>query len=676
MPRQTSQIRDAVLTRHDTADTLAVGSAAWYAWLDQASSFAFVGVQGNFTARKEQRERGGFYWRAYRTRGGKSYRAYLGRSDELTLARLEAAAAQLSQAAAALPAAPTSGDLLLSSKLALPRLRGRSIERPQLLRLLDAGAGGVLTLISAPAGFGKTTLLADWIGLRRTALPEAPVAWLSLDQGDNDLATLARYLVAALRQLAPRAPLHSPTLLQLPQLPLPGALLTALANDLAAAPPQSVLVLDDYHAITAPGAHEAVQFIVEHAPSTLHLAIAGRSEPPLRLQRLRARGLLTELRASQLRFSSAEAGAFLHDVMGLALAADEVERLTERTEGWAAGLQLAALAIHEQAPLASLLSGGGQHVAAYLGSEVFERLPTHLQTFLLQTSILTRLCGPLCDAVVGLPGAASDDAASSYSQLVLEQIERANLFLVPLDHERRWFRYHQLFAAMIRERLERGAAPQALALLHRRAAAWYERQRLSGEALEHALLGADWERAGRLLAGPGLELMLGGQAQAVLGWIRRVPAAEREAQASLGLLLALGELLCGEVSAPQALERAVQVLAGAAQAALAEAEAPLAALRAELARAAVPEAALARLPTLGAAQRGDAKRQELREPLSAREREVLELLASGHTNTAIAERLVIAVSTVKSHINNIFAKLDVATRLDAVLRAQQLRLLE
>ncbi len=448
---------------------------------------------------------------------------------------------------------------ILVTKLYLPRPRPDLVARPRLLARLDAALTVPLTLVSAPAGFGKTTLLAVWLAefvvssLRSVAARSmqqttdhgprtAQVAWLSLDDGDNDPSTFLRYLIAAFQTIAPMVGRTALALLQTSQPPAPEMLLRVLLNDLAALPQECLLTLDDYHLITTPAIHAALAFLVDHLPPQLHLVLASRADPPLPVARLRARGQLVELRAADLRFTPAEATTFLTDGMGLPLSAAQVAALEMRTEGWIAGLQLAALAMRDRSDLADFLSaftGSNRFVGDYLVAEVFVRQPPHLQAFLLQTSILDRMCGALCDAVMGIetleqPALSLSkgsnvgtfqpaDVRSAYSQLVLEQLERSNLFTIGLDDERRWYRYHHLFGEALRERLISGATEAAIATLHRRASAWYAGHGLVVEAVHHALAAQDWERAACLIEEQGLQLILSGQVHTVLGWLNAIP---------------------------------------------------------------------------------------------------------------------------------------------------------
>ncbi|HZG66216.1 MAG TPA: hypothetical protein VEZ12_05705, partial [Herpetosiphonaceae bacterium] len=322
------------------------------------------------------------------------------------------------------------------------------------------------------------------------------------------------------------------TLLRAGQAPPLETLLPLLLNDLVQLPEESILVLDDYHVIDAPAVHQALQFLLDHLPPQLHLVIASRADPPLALSRLRARGQLMELRAHDLRFTPEEAAMFLREVMGLALSVEEVAALEARTEGWIAGLQLAALSLQDrgdaqQAAFIEAFTGSHRFVVDYLVDEVLARQPPHLQTFLLQTSILERLSGPLCDAVVLGEGSEPQHAARStqhaYSQLLLEELERGNLFIVPLDDARRWYRYHHLFAQVLRERLRSGASQDVMASLHRRASLWFEQHGLLPEAMEHVFAAQDWERAARLLEQHAEPMLMRGEFLTLHRWLQVLP---------------------------------------------------------------------------------------------------------------------------------------------------------
>jgi LuxR family maltose regulon positive regulatory protein len=397
--------------------------------------------------------------------------------------------------------------------------------------------GRTLTLVSAPAGYGKTTLLSEWAGHL-----DQPVAWVSLDEGDGDLARFLAYVVAALQTVDPRIGLAVPGMLQPPR-PAPTAtVLTTLINDVAdcSAPgvlTRLVLVLDDYHAIEAQPVQDAVTFLLDHLPAHVHVVIATRADPPLPLARLRGRGQLVELRAAGLCFTAQEAAEFLDHVMGLSLSGEEVHALAARTEGWITGLQIAAMSLqgrHDVGPLVRAFTGSHRHVLDYLLEEILERQPESVQTFLLQTSVLDRLCGPLCDEVIEITD----------SQSILEYLEHANLFIVPLDGERHWYRYHHLFADLLRQRL-RQVQPDAVPALHRRAWRWYEQNLMSAEAIEHALSAGDFERAARLIEQVAQATLMRSQVTTLLHWVERLPDEHVRGRPSLCIYHAWALLLAG-----------------------------------------------------------------------------------------------------------------------------------
>jgi LuxR family maltose regulon positive regulatory protein len=404
---------------------------------------------------------------------------------------------------------------LLATKLFAPRPQPGFVSRPRLLKGLDDGLARGLTLVSGPAGSGKTALVADWARRGRR-----PVAWLSLDAGDNDPGRFWRHAAAAVDRVRPGIARRVLPLLGPPPPSSFEGLVTALINELAAEPGQGevVLVLDDYHVIDARAVHASLTFLLEHRPPELHLVLTGRADPPLPLARLRARGQLAELRAAELRFTTEEAAALLREAVGpdLALPDASVAALATRTEGWAAGLQLAALSLKGRSDVAGFVetfSGGHRYVLDYLAEEVLERQTEPVRAFLLETSVLERLSGPLCDAV----GGRTD------SEAMLEAVERANLFLVPLDEVRGWWRYHQLFAGLLRARLRRHQ-PDRVAALHRNAAGWYERSGLADDAIGHALAAGDAAWAARMIEGHVDALLLRGERGTLERWIAALPA--------------------------------------------------------------------------------------------------------------------------------------------------------
>jgi LuxR family transcriptional regulator, maltose regulon positive regulatory protein len=449
--------------------------------------------------------------------------------------RRPGAAAQGTEVVAARDGGSTAAldwDGLLATKLHRPRLQPEYVRRQRLIDRLEESLASGLVLVSAPAGFGKTTLLADWADQSR-----APVAWLSLDQGDNDPARFWRHVVAAL-DLA-----RAGTADQLLPLIAPGrsfeGIATALINRLAGQPKQLRIVLDDYQFVDAEPVHAALTFLLEHRPPALRLVLASRADPPLPLARLRAHGQLAELRAADLRFTTEEAGALLRTAVDDDLPAGSVSALTARTEGWAAGLQLAALSLHGQSDVAGFVatfSGSQRYVLDFLAEEVLDRQPDQLRTFLLETSVLERLCGELCDAVTG----------RTDGQQTLEQVERANLFLTPLDAARRWWRYHQLFADLLRVRLQQQQHDR-LAVLHRRAAVWSEAHGLADDAVRHALAAGDEAWAGRLVERHLDGLLLRSERVTLARWLAALPVELVESRARLLLGQTLFALVSGQV---------------------------------------------------------------------------------------------------------------------------------
>ena len=407
-------------------------------------------------------------------------------------------------------------DALLATKLHVPRPGAGVVPRPRLTGHLDEGLEQGLVLVCAPAGYGKTVLLADWARRR-----QRPVAWLSLDEGDNDPARFWRYAVAALDRVRPGISERVGPLLGPPTPPSFAGLATALINDLAAQPgDEAVLVLDDYHVIGSQPVHASLEFLLEHRPPELRLVLASRADPLLALARLRARGELAELRAAELRFTAEEAAALLRQLVAGADASlpdADVAALTARTEGWAAGLQLAGLSLRGQADVAGFVAdftGSHRYVLDFLSQEVLECQPEQVRAFLLDTSVLERLSGPLCDAVTGRSG----------SQELLEQVERAGLFLVPLDEVRGWWRFHHLFADLLRARL-REEQPAQVTQLHRNAAAWHEEHGLTEEAIRHAVAAGEMTWAARLIERQFDTVSgLRGEGVTVQRWLDALPA--------------------------------------------------------------------------------------------------------------------------------------------------------
>ncbi|MBN1922115.1 MAG: tetratricopeptide repeat protein [Anaerolineae bacterium] len=411
---------------------------------------------------------------------------------------------------------------ILTTKLYIPRPRPELVARPRLLALLEAGLHRKLTLIAAPAGFGKTTLLSAW-----ATAGTHPCAWLSLDETDNDPARFLTYLVAALNTLpTPPQPFTLPDS-EFDIAPLGPERLTTLLNQMAALPTPCMLVLDDFHLIHDTTVHEAIAFLLEHLPPTLHLVIATRADPPLPVARLRARGQITELRSGELRFTHTEAAAFLNSATGIALTEDHIATLTRRTEGWAAGLQMASLALQAASSPGSApdvghfihaFAGSNRFVLDYFIEEVLENQTAAIQDFLLCTSILTRLNGALCDALL------SDETTPTPrdSAKILHALDAANLFLVPLDDQREWYRYHQLFADLLQNRLTQ-IYPDMMPKLHHRASLWYEAHAQFPEAIAHTLQGADFERAATLIEQVAEAILMRSEIRTFLSWVEQLP---------------------------------------------------------------------------------------------------------------------------------------------------------
>jgi LuxR family maltose regulon positive regulatory protein len=448
---------------------------------------------------------------------------------------------------------------ILATKLYVPPPRPHAVLRPRLTGRLNGGLNGKLTLVSAPAGFGKTTLLSEWLSDCRK-----PAAWLSLDEGDNDPTRFLAYLVAALQSIAPNNIGEGVLgVLQSPQPPPTESILTALLNEITTIPDDFVLVLDDYHVIDASAVDDALTFLIDHLPPRMHLVVATREDPHLPLARLRARDQLSELRSAELRFTSSEAAEFLNQVMDLSLSEEDIAALETRTEGWIAGLQLAALSMRGHKDATSFIksfTGSHHFVLDYLVEEVLQQQPESIQTFLLRTSILDRLCGPLCDAVLLDPSASG--------QAILEYLEHANLFTVPLDNERRWYRYHHLFAELLRQRLHQsvtsstGVELSDVAELHMRASIWCEQNGLEIEAFQHAAAADDVERAARLVEGEGMPLHFRGAVAPVLSWLESLPTTELDARPSLWVMYASAMLFVSQTTGVeeklQAAEAALQ----------------------------------------------------------------------------------------------------------------------
>jgi LuxR family transcriptional regulator, maltose regulon positive regulatory protein len=497
--------------------------AALQRWLASQTAFVFHGASGRLNVHQEARPRGGRYWYAYGvSRQGKRKR-YLGRTEDVTAARLEQIAGELTQSQAQVPAAismSTDADTrtapasvpLLFTKLIRPRAPAALVVRERLLRQLDSVLSHRLTLLSAGGGWGKTSLLSQWASQHLH-----PVAWISLDLLDNDLTRFWVALISALQTCIPSVGAVAIGMLQSAERPSSRVILTTLLNDLAAmpAPTPIVLVLDDYHVIDDRAIHESMAFLLEHLPSHLHIVLATRSDPDLPLARWRVRGELLELRMGDLRFSETETATFFKQALGEGLGDDAVRSLQRRTEGWVAGLQLAALALRHQADRAAFVeafTGSHRYLFDYVREEILARHAPPVQRFLLQVAVPRRINAALCAVLTEHPN----------SQAMLEQLEANNLFLEPLDAERRWYRLHDLFREVLLARLQ-AIEPELVPRLHQRAARWYAEQGELREATAHALAAHDFTAALDLIERAAPQLWLRGEAQMVHAWLHALP---------------------------------------------------------------------------------------------------------------------------------------------------------
>ncbi|HZR41395.1 MAG TPA: LuxR C-terminal-related transcriptional regulator [Ktedonobacteraceae bacterium] len=528
---------------HATVHVMQNETTWWFSWLASHSSFSFQGKDGHLTLLKEPRVRGTDYWYAYRSLNGRTLKKYAGRTADLTVARLEEIARTLQ------PFPPTAFqrspiDLLplLESKLHLPHLPASLVARERLLERLDGGLAHRLTLLSAPAGFGKTTLVSQWVASRRTRGQLSSVSWLSLDSSDNDPVRFWRYIITACQSF--QANLGHTSLAQLSMLPVferpeLETVLTYFLNDLAHSACSGLLVLEDYHLITETRIHATMAFWLEHLPATLHLLLLTRGEPPLPLVRWRARGDLYEIHSSDLRFSSEETATFLQQSLPISLTEDEQRQLDTHLEGWAAGLRLLSLALQGHTT-----SQGSKHIITsfvgnqtphrtlqeYLVTEVLNAQPQELQNFLLQTSVLSHLTGSLCDAIT----------ASHNSERLLELLERSNLFLGRLDgpdQGEQWYRYHALFAEAMQQEARRRLGIDTLHTLSLQASRRYEEHGQLTEAVEAAFQAQDIQRAAELI-----EHLIGTQplqevqeCHTLRRWLEQMPEALLQQHPSLCL---------------------------------------------------------------------------------------------------------------------------------------------
>src|SRR5215208_6242228 len=445
-------------------------------------------------------------------------------------------------------------DALVTTKVRVPGTRQELVPRPRLREALVRYEGRRLTLVSASAGFGKTTLLSEWLEDRSG--DGLPIAWLSLEEADNDLARFLAYLVSALRSALGEG-IGEGVLasLRLPEFPPVEAVVGVLINELADVRDEVTIVLDDYHVIHSGPIHEATSFLLEHLPENVHLVISSRADPPLPLAKLRARDQVTEIRAAALRFTTEEATAFLKGVMGLSLSEGDVAVLEAVTEGWIAALQLAALSMRDREDVSGFVesfSGGNRHVLDFLAEEVLERQSEGVREFLLKTSVLERMSAPLCDALT----------SRNDGQQMLERLEHENLFVIALDDERQWYRYHHLFADVLRSRLQR-EQPERIRELHRRAAEWYELNGWTSEAIRHALAAQEHDRAADLVERVARKMWFRGEVMTLLGWLEALPEETKGRRPQLLLQYSAALLWVGRLDDVepfvQEIERAVGV---------------------------------------------------------------------------------------------------------------------
>jgi LuxR family transcriptional regulator, maltose regulon positive regulatory protein len=402
---------------------------------------------------------------------------------------------------------------LLVTKTLIPPSRPRLVSRPRLIERLHEGLGYDLVLVSAPAGFGKTTLLSEWA---RQDQPGVRTCWVSLDEGDSDPVRFWEYVILALQRFLPEMGGKILASLRSPQPPPTRSLVVALMNDLVGLSEDLVLALDDFQFVTSPDVHDAVSYLLDHLPPRVHLLIATRADPPLPLARLRGRGQMLEIGADDLRFTLEETAELLWELRGTQLAAEHVEALSERTEGWAVGLKMAALSMGQQQDVSGFIksfAGSQRYVMDYLIEEVLQRQTSDVQDFLLKTSVLEKLTAPLCDEVTGRTDSGE----------LLPALERANLLLVPLDESRQWFRYQHLFADLLRHQLAKAAGEVGVAELHKRASGWYKANGFLREAIDHALAARDWDAAAALIDEAGGRYFRTGEMVTLCAWLRALP---------------------------------------------------------------------------------------------------------------------------------------------------------
>lgn len=536
-------VREHVLFATPDAAPIPVGNEEWREWLERARSFRYDGPTGSYTARREQRA-GRQFWYAYRRVDGKLRKTYMGRPPQLSAELLEETARLLdhsppesfAEGALSREQALAGASPLMTTKIIVPQPGVALVARSEVVTRCLECVERACTLVSAPPGYGKTTLVAV-VGASLSGRGWA-VAWVSLEETERDRVRFWTYALAALDSARPGLGTGSRRLLETPRLASVEHVLTTLVNELAGVDAPVLLVLDDYHRASTPENDRELTFLIEHAPPTLHLILTTRVHPALPLPRLRAQGRLAELRAADLAFTHDDARRFLSETMRVSVTSDQLATLERRTEGWVAGLQLAALSLRAQpndARLIEQLDATPRYIADYLIDEVVERQPDDIQTFLLMTSPLERLSGSLCDAVTG-----RDDGASLLVRLMREQ-----LFVTPVEPTQTWYRYHQLFAEVLRERLAR-ASPDTLAEVHRRAGRWMRENQMSEQAIAHFLAARSFDEAAALIASESERLFLHGETAALSAWVRALPRAVVLARPHLCSLFAAVLILQGE----------------------------------------------------------------------------------------------------------------------------------
>ena len=558
MQRTNPKVKDGRLYQSENkSDPIDVGTPAWYDWLEQQTAFTFVGHAGTFTVRKRALRTSGSSWKAYYRHQGKLCRIHLGHSHELTLERLQDAArafagehvsnelvdvssTQSSTSRLPIHTSPRmalDGDhsmVLKQTKLYRPRKRSDLISRARLLERLNAGLRGKVTLVSAPTGFGKTTLLAQWV-----QTIDRPTAWLSLDDHDNELRVFVQSLTAALQSAFPDAFQATASLAEASRFPSIENVVTLFINDLADVPDDVILVLDDYHLIHNREIHTLLDQLVEHLPPQLHLVLTTRSDPPLPLARWHVQGYLNDLRPTDLRFSLEETETFLTRVLGSGVTPEIAAALEEWTGGWIAVLRLAALSLRNTSDalafMEQLRSSPDHSISSYLVEEVLAQLAPAVQEVLVRASMLEQFCEELCAAIMG------SDTSYEQMQATPDWLERSNLFLIPLDERQGWYRFHHLFRPLLQRRLQEKSSTEELATLHRRASAWYAKQGLIEEALQHALAGGDLPGATTLLESYFLRVLELEQWVQMERWLGLLP--EEQIQGSPVLLVARAWIL-------------------------------------------------------------------------------------------------------------------------------------